>query len=160
MKTENEIHMNEAVFAAGCFWGVEATFTKVVGVLNTEVGYCGGFVKDPHYEQVCTGRTGHAESVRIVFDPEIVSYAELLDIFWKNHDPTSLNQQGPDIGSQYRSAIFWESEEQKFIAEQAKAHLDAQYKKTGKSVKTEIVKKGPFYRAEEYHQQYLKKKSQ
>lgn len=153
------IDRSQALFAAGCFWGVELTFSDICGVLATEVGYSGGFAKDPTYQQVCSGRTGHAECVRLEYNPDLVSYAELLDVFWNCHDPSSLNAQGPDMGSQYRSAIFWHTEEQKLIAEHSKLHLNEKYRKEGKTVKTEIHKAGPFYRAEDYHQKYLHKKN-
>lgn len=147
----------EALFAAGCFWGVEKTFANTKGVIHTEAGYSGGFLKNPSYEQVCSGRTGHAETVHLVFDPSIVSYKELIEVFWDCHDPTSLNRQGNDIGSQYRSAIFFMNEEQQSIAELEKSKLNAVLKDHGKSIQTEIKKAGPFYRAEEYHQKYWQK---
>ncbi len=151
MKTET------AIFAAGCFWGVEELFRTTAGVVSTEVGYTGGKRTNPTYEQVCSGATGHAEAVRVVFDPEKVSYEALLKIFFDNHNPTTLDQQGPDHGSQYRSAIFYLSDEQKTKAEAAKAALAASGR-YGVPIVTEITPAGEFYRAEEYHQQYVMKK--
>lgn len=145
-----------ATFGAGCFWGVEDTFRQVPGVIDAISGYCGGSVENPTYEMVCTGTTGHAESVQVTFDPSKVSYEQLLDIFWNNHNPTTRNQQGPDIGTQYRSVIFYHSPEQKKLAEASREAVE----KSGKwknPVVTEIVPAKPFYKAEEYHQQYLKK---
>lgn len=147
----------QASFAAGCFWGIEARFTKVPGVIKTEVGYAGGQLENPSYEQVCTGKTGHAETVRLEYDPKIVSYEQLLDVFWACHDPSSLNRQGGDIGEQYRSIIFYYNEEQRLVAEHAKAALEASGK-FPKKIVTEIIMAMPFYRAEEYHQRYLEKK--
>jgi len=145
-----------AIFAAGCFWGVEEYFSRIKGVINSESGYTGGTKKNPTYEEVCTGKTGHAESVRITFDPKVVSYEKLLKHFWELHDPTSLNRQGYDVGSQYRSAIFYTTPEQE---KEAKASLEKIAKSgrySGKIV-TEIVPAKEFYPAEEYHQDYLKK---
>jgi len=149
--------MEKATFGAGCFWGVEAAFMKIKGVVSTKVGYMGGNLKNPTYEDVCTNRTGHAEVVQIEFDPRIVSYEALLDELWNIHDPTQLNRQGPDIGSQYRSVIFYHNEQQKKIAEQSKEKLDKSgiYKKP---IATEITSAKEFYKAEEYHQQYFEKK--
>lgn len=147
----------KATFGAGCFWGVEETFRTTPGVLETAVGYCGGTMENPTYEMVCTDGTGHAEVVEVVFDPAKVSYKELLDVFWKNHNPTTKNRQGPDVGSQYRSVIFFHSAEQKKQAEESKAALD----KSGawsKPVVTEIVPEQTFYPAEDYHQKYLMKR--
>lgn len=149
--------MEQATFAAGCFWGVEATFRQIKGVISTQVGYAGGHQDNPTYQDVCSDSTGHAEAVEVTFDPTKVSYADLLKVFWENHDPTTLNRQGPDYGSQYRSVIFYHSEEQRTEAEASKDSLD----KSGayrRPVVTEIVKAGPFWRAEEYHQQYLEKR--
>lgn len=148
--------MEQALFGAGCFWGVEAAFRKVGGVLNACVGYSGGTWKNPSYEEVCTGRTGHAEVVLLEFDPSQVSYDQLLDVFWDSHDPTTLNQQGPDIGSQYRSVIFFYSPEQEAAALRSKEKLQhsGKYKK---DIVTEIKPAPEFYKAEEYHQQYLAK---
>jgi len=145
----------KAMFAAGCFWGVEAKFREIKGVLSTAVGYSGGTVANPTYEQVCTDRTGHAEVVEIEFDPAVVSYDQLLKRFWEMHDPTTLNRQGPDVGTQYRSAIFFYSPEQEKEARASKAEFQTELKNT---VVTEISPVKPFYRAEEYHQCYLEKK--
>lgn len=146
----------KAAFGAGCFWGVEKIFARIPGVISTQVGYAGGKVPDPTYEQVCTGRTGHAEALEVTYDPSKVSYAELLITFWEWHDPTTLNRQGPDVGSQYRSVIFTYDEEQAALARRSKELLD-QAGLFRSSVVTEIVPAGPFYAAEEYHQDYLKK---
>lgn len=147
----------KATFAAGCFWGVEAAFRQVQGVVGTAVGYSGGKTKNPTYEEVCTDRTGHAEVVQVEFDPLKVSYEKLLDVFWENHDPTTLNRQGPDVGTQYRSAILFHTPEQEAAARASKAKLEGsdRYKRP---VVTEIVPAAEFYRAEEYHQQYLEKR--
>ncbi|REK18203.1 MAG: peptide-methionine (S)-S-oxide reductase [Planctomycetota bacterium] len=151
--------MAKATFAAGCFWGVEAAFRQVQGVTNTAVGYTGGNTPDPTYEQVCTDRTGHAEAVEVEFDPEKVPYERLLEVFWQNHDPTQLNRQGPDHGSQYRSAIFTHTPEQQTAAEASKQALD-ESKKYRQPIVTQIEPASTFYRAEEYHQQYLEKRGQ
>jgi len=143
-----------ATFAAGCFWGVEAILSHVDGVLETTVGYTGGHVPNPTYRQVCTGQTGHAEAVQVVFDPTVISYEQLLDYFWRLHDPTTRNRQGPDVGSQYRSAIFYHHERQKEAAEKSKAELDRSGVFPHKVV-TEIVPASTFYPAEEYHQQRM-----
>lgn len=145
--------MEKAVFAAGCFWGVEAVFQQLDGVVDTTVGYTGGKTESPTYKQVCRTDTGHAEAIEIVYDPAKVSYDELLAYFWRLHDPTTMNRQGPDIGTQYRSAVFYYSPAQKATAEKAKA--DAQ-KKWGKPIVTEITEGGVFYSAEDYHQDYFK----
>jgi peptide-methionine (S)-S-oxide reductase len=147
----------KATFAAGCFWGVEETFRNLPGVLSTQVGYTGGSLADPTYEQVCTDRTGHAEAVEIEYDPEKVSYDELLNVFWENHDPTTPNRQGPDIGTQYRSVIFYHSPEQEQDAKASKEALDRSGR-FRRPVVTAILPAEPFYRAEEYHQQYLAKR--
>lgn len=152
---KKEGRMEKAVFAAGCFWGVESIFQQIDGVVDTTVGYVGGKTENPTYKQVCYKDTGHAEAVEIVFDPAKVSYETLLDIFWRAHDPTTLNRQGPDVGSQYRSAVFYFSAEQKAAAEKAKA---AAQKKWGKPIVTEIVPAAVFYAAEDYHQDYFSKK--
>ena len=145
-----------AIFAAGCFWGVEEYFSRVKGVIKSESGYTGGTRKNPTYEEVCTGKTGHAESVRITFDPKVVSYERLLKHFWEIHDPTSLNKQGNDAGTQYRSAIFYTNPEQE---KAAKASLEklAKSGKYSRKIVTEILPEKEFYQAEEYHQDYLKK---
>jgi len=148
--------MANGTFAAGCFWGVEAAFRKVAGVTSTAVGYTGGTAKSPNYKEVCTGRTGHAEAVEVEFDPEQVSYLELLAVFWKSHDPTTVNRQGPDVGTQYRSAIFYHDAEQEEEARASKSVLEKDYV-FKKPIVTEIVPAGEFYRAEEYHQQYFEK---
>ena len=148
MKTE------KATFAAGCFWQVETEFRKVKGVLNTKVGYTGGKMKNPTYKNVCTDTTGHAEAIDIEFDPKIVSYEKLLDVFWKIHNPTTLNRQGLDMGTQYRSAIFYHNETQK---KQAEASLKKTQKNFKNKIVTEIKKAPEFYKAEEYHQKYLDK---
>ena len=149
--------MEKATFAAGCFWGVEATFRQLPGVKSTAVGYIGGTTANPTYEQVCTDRTGHAEAVEVEFDPAVISYDKLLDVFWANHDPTQLNRQGPDYGSQYRSAIFYHSAEQQKAAE-ASQERQAASGKFKRPIVTQIVPAETFYRAEDYHQQYLEKR--
>ena len=151
--------MEKATFAAGCFWGVEAAFRQAKGVKSTAVGYTGGTTNNPTYEEVCTDRTGHAEAVEVEFDPAEVSYEQLLDVFWDNHDPTQRNRQGPDFGSQYRSAIFYHSPAQQAAAEAAKQRLE-QSGKYARPIATEIVPATTFNRAEEYHQQYLEKRGQ
>lgn len=145
-----------ATFAAGCFWGVEEAFRKTPGVVSAAVGYAGGHKPDPSYKDVCTGLTGHAEVVEIEFDPGRVSYPVLLKVFFGLHDPTSVNRQGPDVGTQYRSAVFYHSDAQKTAAEAAKAELD-KAGMLGGPVATEIIEASVFYRAEEYHQEYLRK---
>ena len=146
--------MQKAIFGAGCFWGVELTFSKVEGVESTAVGYCGGSAPDPTYEIVCTGQSGHAEVVLVEFDPDKVSFDKLLDTFWSLHDPTTLNRQGPDIGTQYRSVIFFQDEDQAALSKASKDKLQASGKYENDIV-TEIVSSKHFYRAEEYHQKYL-----
>lgn len=149
--------MEKASFAAGCFWGVEAAFRQVKGVISTAVGYEGGTYPNPTYEDVCSGTTGHAETVEVEYDPLQVSYEDLLKVFWENHDPTTLNRQGPDVGEQYRSAIFYHTPEQMAAALASKQALE----KSGRfrrPVVTQIVPALRFYRAEEYHQQYLEKR--
>lgn len=149
--------MEKATFAAGCFWGVEAAFRQVKGVSSTAVGYSGGRFENPTYRLVCTGTTGHAESVQVEYDPALVSYEDLLNVFWENHDPTTLNRQGPDVGTQYRSVIFYHTPEQEAAARASKERLD----KSGKyrrPVVTEIVPAAEFYMAEDYHQQYFEKR--
>jgi len=145
-----------ATFGAGCFWGVEAAFQRIKGVTKTTVGYMGGNFKNPTYEDVCTDKTGHAEVVQVEFDSTKTSYEKLLDVFWNIHDPTQKNRQGVDIGTQYRSAIFYHTKEQKSLAEESKTRL-TELKKFQKPIVTEIIKAGGFYKAEEYHQNYLKK---
>ena len=148
----------KATFGAGCFWHVEEIFRKTNGVKSTQVGYSGGMKQNPTYEDVCTDTTGHAESVEIDYDPEIISYNDLLKIFWENHNPTTLNRQGPDVGSQYRSIIFYHTEEQKKIATEMKDQLNSIVKeKFKKEIVTWIEPISNFYRAEEYHQRYLAK---
>ena len=151
--------MAKATFAAGCFWGVEAAFRQLPGVTDAAVGYGGGSVESPTYEQVCTGQTGHAEVVQLDYDPQRISYDRLLDAFWKCHDPTQRNRQGPDVGTQYRSAIFYHDAEQRAAAEQSQARLEASGA-LSRPIATEIVPAGPFFRAEEYHQRYLEKRGQ
>lgn len=146
-----------ATFGAGCFWGVEEMFRKIDGVIDTVVGYMGGMFDHPTYEDVCTDRTGHAEVVQVVYDPERVSYTKLLEVFWANHNPTTLNRQGPDSGTQYRSVIFFHSDEQRREAEASKVALEASGKWKNPIV-TEIVPATEFWRAEEYHQRYLEKR--
>jgi peptide-methionine (S)-S-oxide reductase len=152
-QTQTEV----AVFGAGCFWGVEEAFRTLPGVLSTEVGYSGGHTADPTYRDVCSHTTGHAEVVRIAFDPKVVSYGDLLEVFWNEHDPTQLNRQGPDIGDQYRSVVFFQSPDQERIARES---LEIQRAKHKRQVVTQIVPAAPFYPAEEYHQQYLAKRGQ
>lgn len=148
-----------ALFAAGCFWGVEAAFRRVPGVLATAVGYSGGTTRNPTYEEVCTDRTGHAEVVQVEFDPQQVSYRQLLEVFWSCHDPTQVNRQGPDVGRQYRSAIFFTSPEQEAVARASKDRLETS-RRFARPIATEIAAAGTFFRAEEYHQQYLEKRGQ
>lgn len=149
--------LEQATFAAGCFWGIEAEFRRVEGVVTTIVGYTGGDVSSPTYEQVCSGTTGHAEAVRVVFDPTNVTYDQLLDVFWRIHDPTQVDRQGPDIGTNYRSAIFYHSPEQKELAESSKDRLQKSGKFGKKPIATEISPATEFWTAEEYHQHYYEK---
>lgn len=149
--------MNKAIFAAGCFWGIEAAFRDVEGVVDATVGYTGGSTENPTYEQVCSDRTGHAEAVEVTFDPDKVTFDQLLDKFWKIHDPTQLNRQGPDVGSQYRSAVFYLDEQQRQAAEASKARL-SESGRYPRPVVTEIAAATTFYPAEEYHQRYLEKR--
>jgi len=148
--------MAKATFAAGCFWGVEDAFRQVNGVLSTTVGYTGGTTKNPSYQEVCTGRTGHAEAVDVEFDPARVSYLELLKVFWASHDPTTLNRQGPDVGTQYRSAVFYHDAAQEAAARDSKEILERQGV-FQRPIVTQILPAADFYRAEEYHQQYFEK---
>jgi peptide-methionine (S)-S-oxide reductase len=145
----------KATFGAGCFWGVEIEFRNVPGVVDTAVGYEGGTLPNPTYEDVCSHTTGHAEVVQVEFDPEEVSYDQLLDVFWDVHDPTQVNRQGPDVGSNYRSVIFFHSPEQQEQALESKARVQARF---DRSIATEISPASDFWRAEEYHQQYLVKR--
>ena len=147
----------KTTFGAGCFWGVEAAFRKVQGVVSTAVGYSGGTLKNPTYEAVCTDQTGHAEVVQVEYDPSKVSYDDLLDLFWRVHDPTTKNRQGPDIGSQYRSAIYFYSPEQEKAAIASKENLQKSGAYNSRPIVTEITPASEFYRAEEYHQQYFAK---
>jgi peptide-methionine (S)-S-oxide reductase len=146
----------KATFAAGCFWCVEPSFSKIKGVTSTMVGYTGGRLENPTYEDVCTGQTGHAEAIQVEYDPSAVSYDEILEVFWSSHDPTTLNRQGPDVGEQYRSAIFFHSAEQEAAARASKERLQnsGMYEK---NVVTQIVPASQFYKAEEYHQKYYAK---
>jgi peptide-methionine (S)-S-oxide reductase len=146
-----------ATFGAGCFWGVEAKFRSTPGVLETEVGYSGGNLEKPTYKDVCADQTGHAEVVQVTFDPEKLSYEKLLEVFFKLHDPTQVNRQGPDFGKQYRTAIFFHSPEQEQTARKVKQMLEAS-KTFSKPIATEISSAAPFWRAEEYHQRYLEKR--
>jgi len=147
--------VEEATFGAGCFWSVEAEFRQIPGVLSTAVGYAGGSARSPSYEEVCTGRTGHAEAVHVTFDPTRVSYQQLLDRFWAMHDPTTLNRQGPDVGHQYRSVIFFHTPDEEAAAVASKERAQSQFKRP---IVTEIVPASEFWRAEEYHQRYLEKR--
>ncbi len=149
--------MSKAIFAAGCFWGVEATFRQLPGVISTRVGYTGGQTSDPTYKEVCTDRTGHAEAVEVTYDPAKLAYEKLLEVFWGNHDPTQVNRQGPDYGSQYRTAIFFTTPEQETAARASKDALEKSHR-FSKPIATQIVPAVTFYEAEDYHQQYLEKK--
>jgi peptide-methionine (S)-S-oxide reductase len=149
--------MQTATFGAGCFWGVEAAFRQVPGVVSTSVGYMGGTLDTPTYQDVCTDETGHAEVVQVIYDPSKISYNDLLRVFWQNHDPTTLNRQGPDVGTQYRSVIFYHTPEQEAVARASKEGLE----RAGtfrEAIVTEIVPAAAFWQAEEYHQQYLEKR--
>jgi peptide-methionine (S)-S-oxide reductase len=149
--------METATFGAGCFWGVEESFRQIPGVLDTAVGYLGGSTANPTYQDVCTDETGHAEVVQVTYDPAKVSYDQLLNVFWESHDPTTLNRQGPDIGTQYRSAIFFHSPEQERLARASKEKMQASGK-FRRPIVTEITPASTFYRAEDYHQKYLAKR--
>lgn len=152
--TKNSTNTDTATFAAGCFWCVEAVFQELKGVNSVTSGYTGGKIKNPSYREVCTGMTGHAEACQIVYDPKVISYAELLEAFWGSHDPTTLNRQGADQGTQYRSAIFYHNDQQKQLAEDYKAKLNSEMA-FDKPVVTEISLAGDFYKAEDYHQNYF-----
>lgn len=154
-KSMESSHLEKATFAAGCFWGVEATYRRLAGVKSTQVGYIGGLMENPTYHEVCTDRTGHAEALEVTFDPKVVSYHDLLEVFWNNHNPTTLNRQGPDVGSQYRSAIFYHSPEQEAEAKRSKSEAQERF---SRPIVTEIKAAETFWRAEEYHQQYLEKR--
>src|SRR5580658_3968988 len=149
--------MAKATFAAGCFWGVEATFRQLPGVISTRVGYTGGQTSNPTYKEVCTDRTGHAEAVEVTYDPAKLAYDKLLEVFWENHDPTQVNRQGPDYGTQYRTAIFFTTPEQETAARASKDALEKSHR-FNKPIATQIVPAVTFYEAEDYHQQYLEKK--
>jgi peptide-methionine (S)-S-oxide reductase len=153
----SETEMAKATFAAGCFWGVEDAFRQVPGVRQTRVGYTGGHTPNPTYKEVCTDRTGHAEAVEVTYDPEAVSYEKLLAVFFDAHDPTQVNRQGPDFGTQYRSAIFTQDDDQRAAAEATVAHLERSGRYP-RSIATQIVPAGEFYQAEDYHQQYYEKR--
>ena len=153
-KTEME---KKATFGAGCFWGVEAAYRQIPGVISTRVGYLGGTLENPTYHDVCSGRTGHAEVVEVSYDSERLTYDDLLTVFWDNHNPTTLNRQGPDIGTQYRSAIFYHDDEQKALAEASKEERERSGRYRNPIV-TEITPASAFYEAEDYHQQYLEKR--
>lgn len=155
--TVHEESVQQATFGAGCFWGVEEVFRTVDGVLSTATGYMGGSIRNPTYERVCTGETGHTEVVQVTFDPARISYQQLLDIFWSIHDPTQLNRQGPDIGLNYRSVIFYHNAEQATIARQSKDAIGHSGRFGSGTIVTQILPAGEFYRAEEYHQQYFAK---
>ena len=150
-----EDKLEKATFGAGCFWGVEATFRRLAGVKSTRVGYTGGTLDHPTYEDVCTDRTGHAEAVEVTFDPKVISYHDLLEVFWNNHDPTTRDRQGPDVGAQYRSAIFYQSPQQ---LTEARASRDAAQSRFPRPIVTQIVPASTFWPAEDYHQQYLEKR--
>ncbi len=160
------ISLKKATFGAGCFWHVEEEFSKLEGVISTSVGFMGGDFENPSYKDVCTGKTGHAEVVHLEYDPNIISYEKLLEVFWNLHDPTTLNRQGPDIGTQYRSVIFYHNQEQEKIAMESKIKLDKSGKFSAKcgsafsgknKIVTEIKSAEIFYKAEEYHQKYFEK---
>jgi peptide-methionine (S)-S-oxide reductase len=163
MNEENIVQVNTkklqlATFAAGCFWGVEEAFSEIKGVKSTMVGYTGGSFNNPTYRDVCTGKTGHAEAVQVQFDPNEVSYEDLLEIFWSIHNPTTKNRQGPDIGSQYRSMVAYHTSEQELLAKESREGLERSGRLKGKRIVTEIVPSSPFYKAEEYHQKYYQKR--
>src|SRR6266446_1736003 len=150
--------LERAIVGMGCFWGAERVFWQAPGVYTTAVGYAGGSTPNPTYEEVCGGRTGHTEAVLVVFDPAVTSYAELLRLFWENHDPTQGMRQGNDVGTQYRSAIYWTTDEQRELAESSRAMYEQELARSGyDAITTELAEAGPFYYAEDYHQQYLAK---
>ncbi len=153
ISSQNNMKMNLATFGSGCFWCTEAIFQQLKGVESAVSGYSGGAVKNPTYKEVCTGNTGHAEVIQVTYNPEIISYTELLEVFWQTHDPTTLNRQGADVGTQYRSAIFYHSEEQKKLAEGYKQKLE-DAKIFNNPIVTEITEFDIFYKAEDYHQEY------
>lgn len=155
-KPDPFILRERATFAAGCFWGVEAEFRSVAGVMSTSVGYTGGRFENPTYEDVCSGMTGHAEAVEVVYDPEVITYEQLLEVFWKTHDPTQHNRQGADVGSQYRSAIFFHDTQQERTAYTSKERLEISGRYS-QPIVTEIVPATDFHKAEDYHQQYFEK---
>jgi peptide-methionine (S)-S-oxide reductase len=150
-----QTNYEKATFGAGCFWGVEAAYRQIHGVKSTRVGYSGGHTTEPSYREVCAGNTNHAEVVEVTFDPEKVSYEELLDVFWAIHDPTQVNRQGPDVGTQYRTVVFFHSPEQE---KSALASRDAVQERSARPIATQIVAAEPFWEAEDYHQQYLEKR--
>ena len=156
-ETASDMTTETATFGAGCFWGVEAAFRQLAGVTGTTAGYLGGTMRSPSYEDVCTGRTGHAEVVQVEFDPRRISYDDLLAVFWTNHDPTQMNRQGPDVGTQYRSAIFVHSPTQQQAAERSRSQL-VESRRFRRPIATEITAATDFYPAEEYHQRYLEKR--
>lgn len=156
-KSASQSELQQATFAMGCFWGVEVTFRNTPGVRDAVVGYTGGHTENPTYKEVCSDRTGHAEAVLVTFDPREISYADLLEVFWANHDPTQLNRQGPDVGTQYRSAIFYHSEEQRRTAEESKRRQE-EAKRFPRPIVTQIVPATTFWPAEDYHQRYLEKR--
>jgi peptide-methionine (S)-S-oxide reductase len=159
MVSSCRMQTEKATFGAGCFWGVEETFRNIKGVLSTSVGYAGGTQNNPTYHDVCTDKTGHAEVVQLEFDPSQVTYDELLNVFWSSHNPTTLNRQGPDVGTQYRSVIFYHSPEQQAAATASKQKLEKSGRFT-RGIVTQVEPAPTFWRAEEYHQQYLQKRGQ
>lgn len=154
----NTKKLHLATFAAGCFWGVEEAFRERKGVKSTVVGYTGGWFNNPTYRDVCTGKTGHAEAIQVQFDPNEVSYEDLLGVFWSIHNPTTKNRQGPDVGSQYRSMIAYHTPEQELAAKKSKEDLESSGKLNGRRIVTEIVTASPFYKAEQYHQKYYQRR--
>ncbi|TPE45256.1 peptide-methionine (S)-S-oxide reductase MsrA [Pontibacter mangrovi] len=160
MESSEKNQLEKATFGAGCFWGIEEAFRNTPGVIGTEVGYMGGHTSNPTYEDVCSGRTGHAEVVQVRFDPKQVSYDQLLQVFWQAHDPTQFHRQGPDVGSQYRSVVFFHDNEQRLMAETTKENWQQSPEFSGRQIVTEIVPADTFYRAEEHHQHYLLKHGQ